>query len=504
MKIKNDQSDNLKLGEDFNSPINKIEENNTNLETSKLSESIGCKTESLDELNEKAEYEIDSSEYKKIILTLKILYFLSGFTSSSWGRLSTIFYTIKGLTPSEIGFLDGLILTFRLFTIPMWGYVSDKTRNKKGVFIFCSLASTISLCAFASDTLTNSGTWVIYLIAIITAIFTNSEILSPYAIEVLGKNSSAWGDIRVWMAISWGIGSFIFSFIYDYFREFKINFALFFIFNCINLLVMSYYLPNKTKAENLITSDKIRIFDVLKIFTKLKIIGFVIQMFFWNACFVLIEKLSFIYILKELEGPVWMTGTTVLITVIFEIPIFFKSKMLIKNYDYFTRLSISMLAYLIRIVGYISVNKTSVLWIMPFEITHGITYAFMAISLTEVIREETPKHLISMFNSIFRILTSFAGNCFGVMVGGYIMEKYSGHYLFICAGFVMLTMFVIHNIVKYYFVTCNNKSQYSYLDKIKEISSSTLDIETNSKTCLELPSSKLHPNNFKLQSKMVR
>lgn len=492
MENKDKNSEYLKLNED-SSCLVKLERENSNIESqnSNISKTSTCSADSLDQLNEKAEYDINSQEYKKIIMTLKILYFLSGFTSSSWGRLSAIFYTIKGLTPSEIGFLDGLILTFRLFTIPIWGYISDKTRNKKGVFIFCSAASTITLCAFASDTITNQGVWVIYLIAIVTAIFTNSGILNPYAIEILGKHSSAWGYLRVWMAISWGIGTFIFSFVYDYFRDFKINFALFFVCNCINLLVIHYNLPNKTKAENLISSDKIKYFDVLKVFSKLKILGFILQMFLWNACFNLIEKLSFIYILKDLQGPVWMTGTTVLITVIFEIPIFFKSEMIIKNMDYFTRLSISMLAYIIRMIGYVSVNKETVIWILPFEFTHGITYAFMAISSTELIREEAPKHLISSVNSLVQILTSFAGNCFGVVLGGYIMEKYSGHLLYTGAGYVMLVMLIVHNLVKFYLVYCK-KNSVNDKSKIQDgaLENSKKYLNIDSQECLEMSSSK--------------
>jgi hypothetical protein len=205
----------------------KFETESGNTKKDKINSDISTSenSESLEDINEKAEYIIDSYEYKNIIRTLKILYFLSGFTSSSWGRLSTIFYTIKGLTPSQIGYLEGLILIFRLILTPIWGYVSDKSRSKKKIFIICSAASTIILCAFASDTITNMGTWMIYIIAISTAIFTNQGIINPYAIEVLGKNSSIWGDLRVWKAISWGIGSFIFSAVYDYFKDFKINFG---------------------------------------------------------------------------------------------------------------------------------------------------------------------------------------------------------------------------------------------------------------------------------------
>ena len=56
---------------------------------------------------------------------LKLLFLLSSLSVATWGRLAAIFYHDRGLSPLEIGLIEGLMPLVQAGCQPCWGLLAD-------------------------------------------------------------------------------------------------------------------------------------------------------------------------------------------------------------------------------------------------------------------------------------------------------------------------------------------------------------------------------------------
>ena len=69
--------------------------------------------------------------------------------------------------------------------------------------------------------------------------------------------------------------------------------------------------------------------------------------------------------------------TTVGMTVLFELPIFYYGKLVLKIMGPQVMMAIAMIAFLIRMFGYALLTKETVNYILLLELLHGLTFAMM-------------------------------------------------------------------------------------------------------------------------------
>lgn len=149
------------------------------------------------------------------VLILKALFFLGGISASTWGRFGLVYYTQKGLSPTQIGQLEGSLPLVKLFGQPLWGYVADVTRSKKLVSLITYFLSTAILMLLAFPQIASSFQSILIISCALSA-FTAPGVLDAYALDVLGeKNKNQYGQIRLWAAASWGLGALVMGFVND-------------------------------------------------------------------------------------------------------------------------------------------------------------------------------------------------------------------------------------------------------------------------------------------------
>ncbi len=149
------------------------------------------------------------------VLILKALFFLGGISASTWGRFGLVYYTQKGLSPTQIGQLEGSLPLVKLIGQPLWGYVADVTRSKKLVSLITYFLSTAILMLLAFPQIASSFQAILIISCALSA-FTAPGVLDAYALDVLGeKNKNQYGQIRLWAAASWGLGALVMGFVND-------------------------------------------------------------------------------------------------------------------------------------------------------------------------------------------------------------------------------------------------------------------------------------------------
>ena len=154
------------------------------------------------------------------------IYFLSGLSASTWGRFAVIYYNqVKHLSAEQIGILQGLLRLAGFVSVPMWGYLADIIQSRKRVYLATSIINTLSLLSLSLKAVDTFGKTLICVLGM--ALFKSSGVLDAHTLDFLGeRHRGMYGTIRLYMALSWGIGAVLMGWITDSFG-FDWNFGLF-------------------------------------------------------------------------------------------------------------------------------------------------------------------------------------------------------------------------------------------------------------------------------------
>lgn len=154
-----------------------------------------------------------------------------------------------------------------------------------------------------------------------------------------------------------------------------------------------------------------------------------------------VENLVFLMFTDTLGSSNFICGISVVVTVIFEIPLFFYANSMIQFFGPVVLLAISTLAYAIRVVGYTLVPKSANWLILLLEPLHGVTFGCLKIASVEFVSQTAPKGYDVSVQSILGLVKNM-GSLVGVGVGGYVEEKFGSHVLYRGSA-VIVTLFLV-------------------------------------------------------------
>lgn len=240
----------------------------------------------------------------------------------------------------------------------------------------------------------------------------------------------------------------------------------------------------KNKAKET-SEDNISVFQFLKImlFTNLHRTVFLISYFLLNTGTSVVEGLIFLYFQEDLKSSNTVCGLTVVITVIFEIPIFYylscssstsndlsppsssptitkeaksfqehcihffeiineKIMNIIQNISEPRQMQqVACVAYVIRVLGYSIIPENQMFLVLfLLEPLHGITYAFSQTGSVEFASRLMPVGFEASGQGIMGIFRGL-GSFLGLSVGGFIEQNYGSRIMY--RGFAILITFAI-------------------------------------------------------------
>ena len=133
-----------------------------------------------------------------------------------------------------------------------------------------------------------------------------------------------------------------------------------------------------------------------------------------------VESLVFLFF-EQLGSSFTLCALTVLLTVIFEIPIFHVAPKLLKAYGSTNMLLMACLCYITRVVGYSLVPKGQPWWVLLFEPLHGITYACASLSSVDFVANLVPVGYEASGQGMLQSLRG-SGSVLGLLFGGWGAE----------------------------------------------------------------------------------
>ena len=375
--------------------------------------------------------------------------------------------------------------------------------QQKGVSLLTRCASTALLLLLALPWGTRVGFYAILGVCIAMSAFVAPGVINAYTLDFLGpENVRGYGRIRVWMAITWGLGSFLMGEITDRYG-FKWNFILFGVLQAGAVILTAFIIPGpcccspRSTTERrgsgslralaadadgkedvaarvcddwdpyVVATDPSALLEVgrdvqgsvgaqspagtpptprsrwASLGAALEVAFFFFEMFVLGAAAAVVERLLFLYLINDLGASTTLCGLTVLVTVIFEVPLFCFSELLLKRVGHDALFLVSMVAYCIRVYGYCLITPDTRYWILALESLHGITFACLWVPAVERARSLAPEWgstIQSILDAVYRCL----GCAVGSVVGGWTMQRYGAVAMYRGMAYIVAALFVAH------------------------------------------------------------
>jgi len=292
--------------------------------------------------------------------------------------------------------------------------------------------------------------------------------LTLVQLEEEGVDKQNYGKERLYGAVSWGITHILIGLIIDIFDSYKAIYCTT-ILSCIGCIVtfivyaksmssIKYDVVNiasntdtstttsetikqkrkkyKSKTsfevgesdfENYTTTvendtiERLSFIDLLSIlYQKSPIINisFVIALFTLFIGMSVVEQLIFLYF-EFLGGTSVMFGITVVITVLFEIPLFFFAPNVLNYLGVERTFQFACLAYVIRVIGYSFIPQSQPYFVLFLEPLHGVTIAFSNTASVDFADSIVPKGYESSGQGFMSMIRGI-GMLTGIFIAGFL------------------------------------------------------------------------------------
>ena len=203
-------------------------------------------------------------------------------------------------------------------------------------------------------------------------------------------------------------------------------------------------------------------------------IGFMISIITLCIGTSVVENLIFLFFQDELGGSNSICGVSILVTVIFEVPIFQFSARLLARYGRDMLQKAACIAYVVRVVGYTLIPKDYVALVLLFEPLHGVTYACTKTASVDFASASSPPGYESTGQGIMSMLQGF-GIILGIIVGGWVEETFSAVILYRSYALIVTIGLIIFNVTTSMQSSGQNAKNENY-SKLSRISDSIRNI----------------------------
>lgn len=447
-----------------------------------------------------------------------VCYFFHFLFHATRGRFFSLFFKEQlSFSDADIGTLLSVNPVVRVLATPLWGYTADKYLSRRFVYILSVILTATFFCLqdaipyFIPDN-EDKAFFVSIGLRCLESFF-NAPFYSLMDAEILGtaqdlgfsseKSKEIWGKARTWGSVGWGLSSFGLGLLIQYNSDTSIMLPL----NIISGLCLSFLayftFSSETLADqevdNLSIDSESTIFSNedsddtgIKFSTKslskkqlsswqalnefLNVVCFsfsglvfIIVVLVSASGMVLVEGLSFLFFVEELHFDYFELGILVLITVLFELPLFYYAGVLTEKLGIDNLLFIGLMSYSSRVFIYTILTPEYKFAVIAVEWLHGVTIAAVTCARTLKIQAITPRGYESFFQSILWGVVSF-GSFLGEFLGGRLFESLGQKQTYQVASLAVLLAASLH------LITSLKKHSY---EEIEEASMSLKEREAN-------------------------
>jgi len=378
-------------------------------------------------------------EAKTPLHFVKAYYFASFCFFATNYRYLTLYFEEDGLGASEIGMLWSVYRIIGTLTTPFVAAFADKTKRARTIVQCATAASALPFFALAIPLSDNTLKVVPRALALWLFSFVGSPqgaLRDALAIAACAQDVEAWGKARVYGAIGWGMMHMILGPLLDV-AGFIVLFVAFVVFGVLLMLVTSVSVPQscgKVKKE-------VSFGAVLDIFRRNYL--FFINMGAIGGGFSMVEGMLFL-LLQELEASKLLCGLAVVVTVVFELPIFHFAKPIMGKLGTRRMILLGQFAWVIRAIFY--ANMTEAWTVLLIEPLHGVTFALVWTAATQHVANPavSGEGLEASAQGLLNVCFMGIGPVIGLSVGGWLFEHLGSHAVYGVFSVVVLAIGLVY------------------------------------------------------------
>lgn len=396
------------------------------------------------------------------------------------GRFLALFLEdVGGLSITQIGFTLALqqVLSTAFASIGCsWADALERQNPDLGRAFILGLSVVLGTCCFLFHPLVSSPSVHIILqalYAIATAL--TSPVLDGITIHHL-QNRADYGKERLFGAVSWAVTNLVLSIMLDHFG-FAVMYPLALVACAFVLLSLLVYVANQppnvknftalksvsckiaaspcaaesdnrvevtTESEQLWSAEIEPSDSAFSLLTLLRLIlvsspalAFIFCVFCLAVGQVLVDSMIFL-LFEDLGSSYTIMGCTVVLTVLFEIPIFQVAPYFLEAYGSSALLLMAGFCYVTRVLFYTFVPNGHILYVLLVEPLHGITYACSQTAYVDFVARNQilPRGYEASAQGLLQLFKG-SGSASGLLVGGWVEESAGPRVLYrVAAGVV--------------------------------------------------------------------
>lgn len=353
---------------------------------------------------------------------VKAFYFASFCYLATFMRYLTLYFESEGLGATDIGTLWSVNrIVLNGFT-PLWGALADRTKKARTIMQVTLVIGVVPFLALAAPVGSGRSRFMPRAIALWVFGVCGSPrgaLQDALARAACGQDADRWGKARVWGAIGWGLSHLVLGPLID-----LLGSAVIFVTHVGATAVL--FLVTRSAVPQACGEVKVDVTmqTVLGIFSRSRLFFFNMAMV--GGGFSMVEGMLFL-LLQEMKASTLLCGLSVGVTVVFELPIFQYSKILLERLGTRRMILLGQAAWVVRALFYSRMrNPWSVLLIEPL---HGVTFALIwTAALQHVGDPSVSGHgLEASAQGLLSFCFMGVGPVIGLALGGFLFEHVGSH-----------------------------------------------------------------------------
>lgn len=389
------------------------------------------------------------------------------------GRFLSLFYQAHGQTASQIGILFAAQTLVTLPSTPYFSHIADR-RSKHVVVLLLQLSATAIFLSQipllpSAHIVPHAAVFPLLLVVSIAfgiCVSPLQPVVNGIAMEHLQKvhgpdGRLLFGRERLWGAVGWALASLLAGVLFDIqgigVKGIYILHVTLALIICTALFREYYDGRNASWSGSgnrshfrAIDLDEISSTDLVTALRNVFNEGETVDVLFFNVVFWMavaiaaVENLLFVYLITSIGTSNTLCGFTILITVMFEVPVYFLAPYILKQVSTSSVFLIGALALLVRMIGYsFATNGWQILLVEPL---HGMTFASADAAAVAFVAANAPGGAHAVAQSVIFVVRA-VGMAVGSIAGGIVLEWYGAKTLYLSIAFIVLAATVLFAVV---------------------------------------------------------
>jgi PPP family 3-phenylpropionic acid transporter len=338
---------------------------------------------------------------------------------SSFTSFAALFFKHVGLTDAETGLALSLSALFGIPGQAVWGFLCDKLRTGKKVFISANVLILLIILMF---TFIRGTVPIMVLMSLLG--FTQipqPAVLDSWILGSIGDRKEDYGHIRLWASLGFAVSALLFGKLIR-----LLGYPVMFISASIFIILtvaISITIPESAAMEK--EKARIRLLDDYREIAHNRRFLFFLLIGFMIGLAARTTHMLLPLIIEKVQGTADDLGMAFFITGLSEIPMLAASKRLTARFHAMSLIMVSALLYIGQFsLMLLASSPTLIFFAMAFQ---GLAFGNFLPSVRLFVRQHAPGDLKTSAQTLTDGIVSSLAGVIGSAAGGMIIQRWGAH-----------------------------------------------------------------------------